>query len=83
MNIFKIGGRPLRSIQLAGIWHKSSFSESGGCVEVRMLADVVQVRNTRDRGGAVLNFTFDEWRAFLAGVFSGEFSLPQNEPISH
>ena len=56
-------------------WVKSSLSFSNGnCVEVASLADGgVGVRNSRDAEGLVLQFTPDEWRAFLGGVRNGEF----------
>ena len=56
-------------------WIKSSLSFSNGnCVEVAGLADGgVGVLNSRDAEGAVLQFTPDEWHAFLGGVRNGEF----------
>jgi hypothetical protein len=56
-------------------WIKSSLSFSNGnCVEVASLAGGgVGVRNSRDAEGAVLQFTPDEWHAFLGGVRNGEF----------
>jgi hypothetical protein len=56
-------------------WVKSSLSFSNGnCVEVASLPDGgIGVRNSRDAGGAVLQFTPDEWHAFLGGVRNGEF----------
>ena len=51
------------------IWRKSSYSGSNGgeCVEVAT-AGAVLVRDTADRGGAVLSFTADAWRAFIAAI---------------
>lgn len=56
-------------------WVKSSLSFSNGnCVEVADLADgSIGVRNSRDPGGPVLQFTPDEWHAFIAGARNGEF----------
>ena len=56
-------------------WIKSSLSFSNGnCVEVADLVDgSIGVRNSRDRAGAVLRFTSDEWHAFIGGVRNGEF----------
>ncbi|MGZ3382982.1 MAG: DUF397 domain-containing protein [Isosphaeraceae bacterium] len=56
-------------------WVKSSLSFSNGnCVEVASLPDGgVGVRNSRDAAGLVLQFTPDEWHAFLGGVRNGEF----------
>lgn len=56
-------------------WVKSSLSfANGNCVEVSDLpGGTVGVRNSRDRDGAVLRFTPDEWHAFIGGVHQGEF----------
>jgi hypothetical protein len=56
-------------------WKKSSLSfANGNCVEVAGLGGgEVGVRNSRDREGAVLRFTPDEWHAFIGGVYKGEF----------
>jgi Domain of unknown function (DUF397) len=50
-------------------WRKSSYSGSNGgeCVEVAS-AGAVLVRDTIDRGGPVVTFTVDAWRAFLAAA---------------
>jgi hypothetical protein len=40
-------------------------------------ADVVRIRHSLDRSGAILAFTHDEWRAFLTGARNGEFDLPE------
>lgn len=59
------------------VWRTSSRSGTeGNCVEVRLAGDGVEVRDSKDRGGPVLRFTPDEWRAFLAGAEEGEFRLP-------
>ncbi|WP_219416610.1 DUF397 domain-containing protein [Pseudonocardia nigra] len=60
-------------------WVKSSFSggNNGDCVEVAFVRDGVGVRDSKQHGrGPVLQFTPDEWTAFLAGVRAGEFDLP-------
>jgi hypothetical protein len=56
-------------------WVKSSFSQdSSTCVEVANLPDGGRaVRDSKDTSGPVLRFTGSEWRAFIAGVKSGEF----------
>ena len=56
-------------------WYKSSTSGDGACVEIRIAAESVDVRNARDPSGAVLSFTYAEWRAFLSGVRLGEFEV--------
>jgi Domain of unknown function (DUF397) len=57
------------------VWHKSTRSGDGGCVEVATREPVVGVRDSKDRQGPVLVFRFDEWNAFLAGVRDGEFNI--------
>lgn len=57
-----------------GEWFKSSFSVQGNCVMVR-LGPEIGVRDSKDPSSQ-LNFTHPEWRAFIAGVRSGEFDLP-------
>jgi uncharacterized protein DUF397 len=57
-------------------WYKSSRSESGACVEVRIDSGEVQVRHSGDREGHVVTFSYREWQAFLEGAALGEFDLP-------
>jgi hypothetical protein len=56
---------------------KSSFSGTGGCVEVCLLTDGrVSLRDSKDVSKPPHLFTPGEWNAFLAGVRAGEFDLP-------
>lgn len=50
-------------------WRKSSYSDTSGnaCVEVGDNGPVVLVRDTTDRGGAVLGVSAQAWRRFTAG----------------
>jgi hypothetical protein len=52
---------------------KSSLSGAGGCVEVAIVGERIAVRDSKQRGGPVLNFTAVEWDAFVGGVRNGEF----------
>lgn len=63
-------------------WRKSSASATGNCVEVAARGDSILVRDTKDRGGAVLAFTASEWQAFLTGVGAGEFTVDTLNSIS-
>lgn len=58
-------------------WRKSTCSANGStCVEVAgNLSGIVAVRDSKDPDGPKLVFTPDEWRAFVAGVRSGEFDI--------
>lgn len=50
-------------------WRKSSYSTNdGACVEVAGC----QVRDSKDRGGPVLSFTPDAWRALIQAIKDGE-----------
>jgi hypothetical protein len=62
------------------IWRKASRSgnNGGNCVEVAdNLPGVVAVRDSKDRQGAVLAFSPDEWHMFTAEVKTSGFDLPE------
>jgi hypothetical protein len=60
-----------------GTWFKSSYSESAkSCVEVRM-TDQVDVRDTKDRSGPVLQFSRTAWSDFIADIQDGGFTIPR------
>jgi hypothetical protein len=72
-------------------WRKSSASNQGNCVEVAGAFEStdsdsamgrILIRDTKDRGGAVLSFTISEWSAFLLGVHRGEFGVEQLLPAA-
>ena len=50
-------------------WRKSSYSDGNGgqCVEVTA-AQGVMVRDTTDRGGLTLAFTYQAWQHFIAAL---------------
>ncbi|WBB99741.1 DUF397 domain-containing protein [Solwaraspora sp. WMMA2080] len=51
------------------LWHKSSRSDTNGCVEVaENLPGRVYVRDTKDRDGGTLAFAPAAWRSFLAEI---------------
>lgn len=56
-------------------WHKSTRSGTDQCVEVAFVDDVIAVRDSKNREGAVLCFTRSEWAAFVGGTKDGEFDL--------
>ena len=61
-------------VDLAGAkWKKSSYSQSGSCVEVAFVDGAIAVRDSRDRSGPTLVYTPAEWEAFIGGVKDGEF----------
>ncbi len=67
-----------RPAGISDSWRKSSFSADAGCVQVRRRGDTVQMRDSKNPHGPLLQFTRREWDAFIAGVDSGEFSFPND-----
>jgi hypothetical protein len=55
-------------VETAGNWRKSSYSgaDGGECVEVATTADVVMVRDTKNRNSGILEVPASAWRAFVA-----------------
>jgi Domain of unknown function (DUF397) len=52
-----------------GRWRKASYSATNGnCVEVADATGGVLVRDTTDRGGAVLNVSAEAWQRFTTSV---------------
>ena len=49
-------------------WRKSSFTAEDSCVEVGLGADVVGVRDTKNRGGGHLVVPEAAWRMFAVEV---------------
>jgi hypothetical protein len=49
-------------------WRKSSFSESGNCVEIAGNSAAVLVRDTKHRSGSVLSFPFTAWEDFTRTI---------------
>jgi hypothetical protein len=52
-----------------GVWRKSTYSGSqADCVEVGNMADLVKVRDTKDREGPVVTVSADAWRRFTTQI---------------
>jgi len=50
-------------------WHKSTYSDTQGCVEVAdNIPGRVYVRDTKDRDGGTLTFGPAAWSSFVAKV---------------
>lgn len=64
---------------LKNAWRKSKVSNGNGgnnCVEARFNGKRISVRNSKRPDGPVVQFTVDEWTAFLQGVrTSDEFDV--------
>ncbi|WP_283136771.1 DUF397 domain-containing protein [Rhizohabitans arisaemae] len=55
-------------------WRKSTASNPSNCVEVAFEGRAVFVRDSKNRAGPALEFSLQEWDAFLTGVRKGEFN---------
>jgi len=55
-------------------WRKSSFSESGNCVEIAIQEESVLIRDSKDRNGAVLSVSSSAWREFTHAIRSNYFA---------
>ncbi len=55
---------------MTGSWRTSSYTGNGGgnCVEVADAANVILVRDTKDREGGTLTFTVEAWQTFAASL---------------
>lgn len=58
-------------------FRKASFSRHSKkvCVQVAIKADGVGVRDSKDPQKTTLQFTREEWGAFIVGVKAGEFDI--------
>jgi hypothetical protein len=63
-------------------WRKSSFSNSGDCVEWLIADTSILVRDSKDSQGTVLAFGRSEWSAFLAAVKIASSGNPELDPQS-
>jgi hypothetical protein len=54
-------------------WKRSRRCDASTCVEVAPHGDLVVVRDSKDPNGLMLQFTRDEWEAFIGGVQDGDF----------
>ncbi len=61
------GGEGGQCIEVAYDWRKSSYSGGGGgeCIEVAAHPATVHVRDSKDKTGPVLDFTPEQWSAFV------------------
>ena len=54
-------------------WRKSSRSGNSNCVEVAVAEQMVGVRDSKDRGGPILEFGTSAWQAFTDTIGRGAF----------
>ena len=54
-------------------WRTSRRCESGACVEVGKLGEIIMVRGSADPDGKCLKLSRGQWREFVAGLKGGQF----------
>ncbi|MEU8006469.1 DUF397 domain-containing protein [Catellatospora sp. NPDC049111] len=54
-------------------WRKSKRCDTTACIEVAMIDSNIALRDSKNPEGPVLQFTREEWDAFVAGVEAGDF----------
>ena len=65
------------STSASAVWRKSTYSNpNNNCVEVTLLPDGgAAVRDGKQRSASpILQFSKDEWKAFIDGVNDGQFN---------
>ena len=54
-------------------WLKARNCENTSCIEITSLHGIVALRNSKNPDGPILQYTADEWIAFLKGAKNGDF----------
>lgn len=55
------------------MWRTALNCDGGACVRVAATETSVLIGSTRQPSGLVLEYTPDEWHAFVAGIKNGDF----------
>ncbi len=62
-------------------WERPRLCEAGACVEVRITADAVEIRDTKQSISPVLTLDLEEWhRTVLANLYADHNGLP--DPVA-
>lgn len=57
-------------------WFLPRQTTNGGtCVETKITEDTVLVRNNLRPNAGTAEFTYEEWKVFVAGVKDGDYDL--------
>lgn len=54
-------------------WRTALNCDGGACVQVAVDDRAILIGNSRQPGGTVLEYTPDEWHAFVSGIKQGDF----------
>ncbi|MBO3740772.1 DUF397 domain-containing protein [Actinoplanes hulinensis] len=58
-------------------WRRSGRCATGTCVEVARIGNRFLIRDSKNLGATPLDFTKEEWDAFVAGVKAGDFGFDE------
>jgi predicted secreted Zn-dependent protease len=54
-------------------WRTALSCDGGACVEVAADRNIILMRNSRQPGGPLLQYTPEEWNEFISGIKKGDF----------
>ena len=54
-------------------WYRARSCEGGNCIEIAPANGMIIFRDSKDPNGSHLQFTKDEWAAFLGAAKGGDF----------
>lgn len=54
-------------------WRTAKSCTANNCVQVGVVDDAVGIRDSKDPDGAILRYSVNEWKSFVAGVKNGDF----------
>jgi predicted secreted Zn-dependent protease len=54
-------------------WRTAHSCDGGACVQVAADRDIILIRNSRQPGGPLLEYTTQEWHEFVSGIKKGDF----------
>lgn len=57
-------------------WRRAKSCESGACVEIATLTQLVMIRSSVDPDGTCIALNRDEWQEFVSSIKNGDFDGP-------
>lgn len=64
------------------VWRRSSACDDSQCIEVALADKVVLVRDSKDKWGKILAFSYPEWRAFTSGMRDNKSVSACRRPVT-
>ncbi len=54
-------------------WRTSLSCDGGACVEVAADRNIIMIRNSRQPGGPLIEYSPEGWHEFVSGIKNGDF----------